>query len=198
MNWQTTLAPFLLSVSLPTLAATAGQAAPNFTLTDTQSKAVQLSDFKGRYVVLEWTNPQCPFVRNHYNTHNMQALQESWGPRGVVWLSIDSSNKSSWSFMPPAKLDAWMHERGAAQKAVLVDGESAVAKLYQAKTTPHMFVVDPEGKIVYAGAIDDRPSTRPADPPAANNYVRAALTQATAGIPVSTPNSTPYGCSIDY
>ena len=198
MNWQTTLAPFLLIVSLPALAATAGQAAPNFTLTDTQGKAVQLSDFKGRYVVLEWTNPQCPFVRNHYNTHNMQALQESWGPRGVVWLSIDSSNKSSWSFMPPAKLDAWMHERGAAQKAVLVDGESAVAKLYQAKTTPHMFVVDPEGKIVYAGAIDDRPSTRPADPPAANNYVRAALTQATAGIPVSTPNSTPYGCSIDY
>jgi peroxiredoxin len=198
MNWQTTLAPFLLSVSLPALAATAGQAAPNFTLTDTQGKAVQLSDFKGRYVVLEWTNPQCPFVRNHYNTHNMQALQESWGPRGVVWLSIDSSNKSSWSFMPPAKLDAWMHERGAAQKAVLVDGESAVAKLYQAKTTPHMFVIDPEGKIVYAGAIDDRPSTRPADPPAANNYVRAALTQATAGIPVSTPNSTPYGCSIDY
>ena len=198
MNWQTTLAPFLLSVSLPALAATAGQAAPNLTLTDTQGKAVQLSDFKGRYVVLEWTNPQCPFVRNHYNTHNMQALQESWGPRGVVWLSIDSSNKSSWSFMPPAKLDAWMHERGAAQKAVLVDGQSAVAKLYQAKTTPHMFVIDPEGKIVYAGAIDDRPSTRPADPPAANNYVRAALTQATAGIPVSTPNSTPYGCSIDY
>ena len=198
MNWQTTLAPFLLSVSLPALAATAGQAAPNFTLTDTQGKAVQLSDFKGRYVVLEWTNPQCPFVRNHYDTHNMQALQESWGPRGVVWLSIDSTNKSSWSFMPPAKLDAWMHERGAAQKAVLVDGQSAVAKLYQAKTTPHMFVIDPEGKIVYAGAIDDRPSTRPADPPAANNYVRAALTQATAGIPVSTPNSTPYGCSIDY
>jgi peroxiredoxin len=198
MNWQTTLAPFLLSVSLPALAATAGQAAPNFTLTDTQGKAVQLSDFKGRYVVLEWTNPQCPFVRNHYDTHNMQALQESWGPRGVVWLSIDSTNKSSWSFMAPAKLDAWMHERGATQKAVLVDGESAVARLYQAKTTPHMFVIDPDGKIVYAGAIDDRPSTRPADPAAANNYVRAALTQATAGMAVATPNTTPYGCSIDY
>jgi len=198
MNWQTLLAPFLLGFSLPALAASAGQPAPNFTLTDAQGKPVQLSDFKGRYVVLEWTNPQCPFVRNHYNTHNMQALQESWGPRGVVWLSIDSTNKSSWSFMPPAKLDAWMHERGAAQKAVLVDGESAVAKLYQAKTTPHMFVIDPDGKIVYAGAIDDRPSTRPADPPAANNYVRAALTQATAGMAVATPNTTPYGCSIDY
>ena len=198
MNWQTTLAPLLLGFSLPALAATAGQAAPNFTLPDTQGKPVRLADFKGRYVVLEWTNPQCPFVRNHYNTHNMQALQESWGPRGVVWLSIDSSNKSSWSFMPPAKLDAWMHEQGAVQKAVLVDGESAVAKLYQAKTTPHMFVIDPDGKIVYAGAIDDRPSTRAADPLAANNYVRVALTQATAGTAVTTPNTTPYGCSIDY
>jgi len=198
MNWQTILAPLLLGFSLPAFAASAGQAAPNFTLTDTQGKPVQLSDFKGRYVVLEWTNPQCPFVRNHYDTRNMQALQESWGPRGVVWLSIDSTNKSSWSFMAPAKLDAWMHERGAAQKAVLVDGESAVAKLYQAKTTPHMFVINPAGTIVYAGAIDDRPSTRPADPPAANNYVRTALTQATAGMPVATSNTTPYGCSIDY
>jgi len=199
MNWQFRLGALLLGMlPLSALAASAGQAAPNFTLTDTQGKPVQLSDFKGRYVVLEWTNPQCPFVRNHYNTHNMQGLQEAWGPRGVVWLSIDSTNKSSWSFMPPAKLDAWMHDKGAAQKAVLVDSDSSVAKLYQAKTTPQMFVIDPEGKIVYAGAIDDRPSTRPADPPAANNYVRAALTQATGGMPVATANTTPYGCSIDY
>jgi peroxiredoxin len=198
MKWQRCLALLLLGVSLPSLAATAGQGAPNFKLTDTQGKTVQLSDFKGRYVVLEWTNPQCPFVRNHYNTRNMQALQESWAPRGVVWLSIDSSNKSSWSFMAPSKLDTWMHERGAAQKAVLVDGESAVAKLYQAKTTPHMFVINPEGTIIYAGAIDDRPSTRPEDPLAAKNYVRTALTQATGGMTVTTANTTPYGCSIDY
>lgn len=198
MNWQTIVAPLLLGISLPALAATAGQAAPNFSASDTQGRPVQLSDFKGRYVVLEWTNPQCPFVRNHYNTNNMQALQAEWGPRGVVWLSIDSSNKSSWSLMPPAKLEAWMHDKGAAQKAVLVDGESAVARLYQAKTTPHMFVIDPEGKIVYAGAIDDRPSTRAADPAAAKNYVRTALTQATGGAPVAIANTTPYGCSIDY
>src|SRR5215472_14818352 len=198
MNWQTTLAPFLLIVSLPALAATAGQAAPNFTLTDTQGKAVQLADFKGRYVVLEWTNPQCPFVRNHYNTRNMQALQAEWGPRGVVWLSIDSTSKSSWEYMEPAKLDAWMHDRGAAQKAVLVDGDSAVARAYQAKTTPHMFVIDPAGKIVYAGAIDDRPSTRPTDPPAAKNFVRTALTEATSGKTVTVADTTPYGCSIKY
>jgi alkyl hydroperoxide reductase subunit AhpC len=199
MNWQGRLTTILLTLfSLPVFAASAGQAAPNFTLTDTQGKTVQLSDFKGRYVVLEWTNPQCPFVRNHYDTHNMQALQETWGPRGVVWLSIDSSNKTSWSFLTPARIDAWMRDKGAAQKAVLVDPESSVARLYQAKTTPQMFVIDPDGKIVYAGAIDDRPSTRRADPPAANNYVRAALTQATSGLPVATANTTPYGCSIDY
>jgi peroxiredoxin len=192
------LAVLVLGVSPAALAASAGQPAPNFTVTDTQGKAVQLSDFKGRYVVLEWTNPQCPFVRNHYNTKNMQALQESWGPRGVVWLSIDSSSKSSWDYMAPAKLDAWMHERGAAPKAMLVDSESQVAKLYQAKTTPHMFVIDPAGSIVYAGAIDDRPSTRSGDPLAAKNYVRTALTEATAGKPVTTSDTTPYGCSIKY
>ncbi|HEX7273954.1 MAG TPA: thioredoxin family protein [Casimicrobiaceae bacterium] len=198
MNWKVLLAALLSVAALPALGANAGQPAPNFTLTDTEGGQVQLSDFKGRYVVLEWTNPSCPFVRNHYDTRNMQALQSAWGPRGVVWLSIDSSNKSSWSYMPPAKLDAWMRKQGAAQQALLVDGESEVAKLYRAKTTPHMFVINPEGQIVYAGAIDDRPSTRPNDPPAAKNYVRTALTQATAGMAITTADTTPYGCSIDY
>ena len=198
MNVRLPIAVLMFLAALPVLAATAGQPAPNFTLTDTKGNAVQLSDFKGKYVVLEWTNPGCPFVRNHYNTRNMQALQASWAPRGVVWLSIDSSNRTSFDFMSPAKLGEWMQARGAAQSAVLVDPDSATAKLYQAKTTPHMFVIDPQGKIVYAGAIDDRPSTRPEDPPAANNYVRAALTQATGGLPVTTATTTPYGCSIKY
>jgi alkyl hydroperoxide reductase subunit AhpC len=198
MKPRAIFATLAFAVSLPALAATAGQPAPDFTLTDTQGKAVQLSDFKGKYVVLEWTNPGCPFVRNHYKTKNMQGLQANWGPRGVVWLSIDSSNKSSWDFMPPAKLGEWMQARGAAQSAVLVDPDSSIAKVYQAKTTPHMFVIDPQGRIIYAGAIDDRPSTRPEDPPVANNYVRAALTQATGGMPVATATTTPYGCSIKY
>ena len=188
----------MLSVSLPTLAATAGQVAPNFTLTDMHGTLVQLSDFKGKYVVLEWTNPGCPFVRNHYNTRNMQGLQAEWSAKDVVWLSIDSSNRSSFDFVEPAKLGEWMKARGAAQSAVLIDPDSGTAKLYQAKTTPHMFVIDPQGKIVYAGAIDDRPSTRPEDPPAAKNYVRAALTQATSGLAVATAATTPYGCSIKY
>ena len=192
------LAPLVLSLSLPAVAATVGQAAPDFTLADTHGKTVHLSDFKGNYVVLEWTNPGCPFVRNHYNTRNMQGLQSEWAAKNVVWLSVDSSNRTSWDFMEPAKLGEWMQTKGAAQSAVLVDPESATARLYQAKTTPHMFVIDPSGKIVYAGAIDDRPSTRPADPPAANNYVRAALTQATSGVAVATAVTTPYGCSIKY
>jgi len=190
--------PLVFSLSLPALAATAGQPAPDFTLTDTHGKAVHLADFKGKYVVLEWTNPGCPFVRNQYNTRNMQGLQAEWVAKNVVWLSIDSSNRSSWDFMEPAKLGDWMQSKSAAQSAVLVDADSATARAYQAKTTPHMFVIDPSGKIVYAGAIDDRPSTRPADPPAANNYVRAALSQATSGMAVATAATTPYGCSIKY
>jgi hypothetical protein len=198
MNWHAMLGVLVFGATLPAFAATAGQNAPNFALTDTQGKAVQLSDYKGKFIVLEWTNPGCPFVRNHYSTHNMQALQENWGPRGVVWLAIDSSSRSSDDYMAPAKLGAWMQARGAAQKAVLTDPDSAVARLYQAKTTPHMFVISPEGAIVYSGAIDDRPSTRPEDPAAAHNYVRAALTEATGGAPVTTAATTPYGCSIKY
>jgi hypothetical protein len=192
------VASLLLCASLPVLAATAGQQAPDFILTDTHGKPLHLADLKGKYVVLEWTNPGCPFVRNHYNTRNMQGLQSEWVAKNVVWLSIDSSNRTSWDFMEPAKLGEWMQTKGAAQSAVLVDPDSATARAYQAKTTPHMFVIDPSGKIVYSGAIDDRPSTRPADPPAANNYVRAALTQATSGTAVATAATTPYGCSIKY
>jgi peroxiredoxin len=198
MKIARTVALLLLGVSLPALAATAGQPAPDFTLADTQGKPMHLADLKGKYVVLEWTNPGCPFVRNHYNTRNMQGLQSEWVAKNVVWLSIDSSNRSSWDFMEPSRLSEWMQTKGAAQSAVLVDPDSATARAYQAKTTPHMFVIDPTGKIVYAGAIDDRPSTRPADPLAANNYVRAALTQATSGMPVATAATTPYGCSIKY
>jgi len=198
MNWRTLMGALMFGAALPALAATAGQSAPNFTLVDTQGKTIELSDFKGKYVVLEWTNPECPFVRNQYNTRNMQGLQESWGPRGVVWLSVDSSNRSSSDYMTPVKLGEWMQARGGAQKAVLTDPDSQVARLYQAKTTPHMFVINPEGTIVYAGAIDDRPSTRPEDPPAAHNYVRTALTEATGGKAVTTAASTPYGCSIKY
>lgn len=181
-----------------TFAASAGQVAPDFTVTDSTGKAVRLSDYKGKFVVLEWTNPECPFVQKHYNSANMPSLQKEWGAKDVVWLTVNSTNRSSSEFKTGAQMNAWMQSHGAAQKAVLIDGDSATGMKYAAKTTPHMFVIDPKGDIVYAGAIDDKRSTRLEDTKTANNYVRVALTEAMAGKPVTTPNTTPYGCSVKY
>ena len=180
------------------LAAAAGQTAPDFTLTDTRGKAVRLSDYRGKYVVLEWTNPDCPFVQRHYNTRNMPALQKEWGTRDVAWLSIDSSSRDSRDFKTAAQLASWMSAHEGSQKAVLIDSDSATARLYAAKTTPHMFVINPDGRIIYAGAIDDRPGASADETRKAKNYVRTALTAATGGSPVDPANTTPYGCSIKY
>jgi peroxiredoxin len=190
------LAAFAFATSA--LAAAAGQPAPDFTLTDTHGKAVRLSDYRGKYVVLEWTNPDCPFVQRHYNTKNMPGLQKEWGARDVTWLSIDSSNRDSREFKTGAQLDAWMSAHEGSQKAVLIDGDSATARLYAAKTTPHMFVINPDGRIIYAGAIDDRPGASADETRKAKNYVRTALTAATGGATVDPANTTPYGCSIAY
>jgi peroxiredoxin len=179
-------------------AAAAGQPAPDFTLADTHGKAVHLSDYRGKYVVLEWTNPDCPFVQRHYNTRNMPGLQKEWGARDVTWLSIDSSSRDSRDFKTAAQLNTWMGAHDGSQKAVLIDSDSATARLYAAKTTPHMFVINPEGRIVYAGAIDDRPGASADDTRKAKNYVRTALTAATGGATVDPANTTPYGCSIAY
>jgi peroxiredoxin len=189
---------FAMAASSPALAAAAGQSAPDFTLTDTHGKAVHLSDLRGKYVVLEWTNPDCPFVQRHYNTRNMPGLQKEWGAHDVTWLSIDSSNRNSSEFKTAAQLDSWMSVHEASQKAVLIDSDSATARLYAAKTTPHMFVIDPNGRIVYAGAIDDRPGASADETRKAKNYVRMALTTATAGAAVDPANTAPYGCSIKY
>ena len=175
-----------------------GTAAPDFSLTDTTGKTVKLSDYKGKFVVLEWTNPECPFVHKHYDSRNMQALQKEWGGKDVVWLSMNSTNEGSGEFKTAAQMASWMKAKGAAQKATLIDATSATGRAYDAKTTPHMFVVDPAGKIVYAGAIDDKRSANPADAKTANNYVRAALTEAIAGKPVTVASTTPYGCSVKY
>ena len=179
-------------------AVSAGQAAPDFTLVDAHGKPAHLADYKGKYVVLEWTNPECPFVRRHYNSKNMPELQGEWSKQGVVWLAIDSSSRSSGEYKTPAELDQFMRSHGAAPTQALVDGDSATARLYAAKTTPHMFVIDPQGRVVYAGAIDDQPSSWGGDARKANNYVRAALTSSMNGRPVDPANTTPYGCSIKY
>ena len=175
-----------------------GAPAPGFTLNDTAGKPLQLADFRGRFVVLEWTNPECPFVQKHYVSGNMQELQKEWGAKDVVWLSINSTNASHPEHKTPAEMADWMRAQGAAQKATLLDGTSATGKAYGARTTPQMVVVDPAGRLIYNGAIDDRRSSNPADAKVANNYVRAALTEAMAGKPVTTPSTTPYGCSVKY
>ena len=175
-----------------------GAAAPEFTITDTAGKAVKLADYRGKYVVLEWTNPECPFVRKHYDSGNMQGLQKEWGAKEVVWLAVNSTNQSHSEYKTPAQMGGWMRAQGAAPAATLLDATSATGRAYAAKTTPHMFVVDPAGKVIYAGAIDDKRSANPADAKTANNYVRAALTEALAGKPVTVASTTPYGCSVKY
>ena len=186
-----------LAFALPAVAAP-GIAAPDFTVADTNGKPVKLADYLGKFVVLEWTNPECPFVRKHYDSQNMQGLQKEWGAKDVVWLTINSTNASHSEYKTPEEMAKWMRAQGAAPRATLIDGTSATARAYAAKNTPHMFVVDPMGKIIYDGAIDDKRSTNPADVKIANNYVRAALTEATAGKPVSIASTTPYGCTMKY
>jgi len=188
----------MLLVAGPAVAVISGAAAPGFTITDTSGQAVRLSDYRGKYVVLEWTNPECPFVRKHYSSGNMQALQKEWGSRDVVWLAINSTNAGHSEFKTPREMSDWVQAQGAAPAATLLDSTSGTGRAYGAKTTPHMFVVDPAGKVVYAGAIDDKRSANPADARTAHNYVRAALTEATSGKPVSVASTTPYGCSIKY
>ena len=184
--------------AMTAVAAAPSSTAPEFALTDTAGRTVKLSDYSGKFVVLEWTNPECPFVRKHYNSGNMQGLQKEWGARDVVWLAVNSTNQASFEFKTGKQMGEWMQAQDAAPKAALIDGTSATGRAYGAKTTPHMFVVDPSGKIIYSGAIDDRRSSNPADAKSANNYVRAALTEALAGKPVTIAATTPYGCSVKY
>jgi len=190
--------PVLIAFAAGAAVAASSAAAPDFALTDSTGRTVKLSDYRGKYVVLEWTNPECPFVRKHYDSGNMQGLQKEWGARDVVWLAINSTNQSSSEYKSPQQMGAWMRAKDAAPKATLIDGTSATGRAYGAKTTPHMFVVAPDGDVIYRGAIDDRRTSNPADAKAANNYVRAALTEALAGKPVSVASATPYGCSVKY
>lgn len=192
------------AVALPLLAApafavTIGQPAPAFELKDTSGKTVKLADFKGKHVVLEWVNPGCPFVVKHYGSQNMQGLQKTYTARDVVWLSVNSTAKSASDYLEPAALNTKLvKDWGAAPTAVLMDESGKVGRAYAAKTTPHMYVIDPAGKLVYAGGIDDKRTSNPADVKTANNFVKAALTESMAGKPVSTPTATPYGCSVKY
>ena len=178
--------------------ATVGEAAPDFTLTDTKGTAHSLSDFKGKYVVLEWVNFDCPFVKNHYVTGNMPTLQANYTEKDVVWLSICSSAPGKQGHFASDALTSRMAAENWAGTAYLTDADGTVGKMYDAQTTPHMYIIDPEGVLRYAGAIDDTPSTKAEDLKTASNYVSASLDNLMAGKPVETKVTKAYGCSVKY
>jgi peroxiredoxin len=193
-----TAAALALAATASFAAATIGQPAPAFTATDVNGKAVSLADFKGKHVVLEWTNPGCPFVVKHYGAGNMQATQKDATAQGVVWLTINSTSTDAGDYKAPPALASWMAGQKAAPSATLMDADGKVGKAYGARTTPHMYVVNPAGLLVYAGGIDNKPSSNPADIPGATNYVKQALAESLAGKPVSAASTRPYGCSVKY
>lgn len=175
-----------------------GAKAPDFSLMDTKGTKHSLSDFKGKVVVLEWVNLGCPFVKKHYETENMQKLQREYAAKGVVWLSICSSASGKQGNLTPAEWNTEIKEHGIGSTAVLLDASGEVGKNYGAKTTPHMYVVDANGVLVYKGAIDNKPTADEADVKGARNYVKAALDEVMAGKSVAEPVTQPYGCSVKY
>lgn len=175
-----------------------GQPAPAFKLEDVNGRAVSLADLRGRYVVLEWNNPNCPFVRKHYSSGNLQSLQARYGADKVAWLLVNSTAPGTEDFMDAKKLAAWLAEQKAQPTALLLDPSGDVGRAYAAKVTPQMVVIDPRGTVIYNGAIDDKRSANAADVAGARNYVAAALDEARAGKPVSVASTTPYGCTVKY
>jgi peroxiredoxin len=179
-------------------AAKINEPAPEFTLTDSNGNAHSLSDFRGKTVVLEWTNAECPFVVKHYKSGNMQRQQAEATANGVIWLTINSGAPGKQGHVDGAGANAVIERTGGKQTAYLIDADGKVGRLYGARTTPHMFVIDGEGVLRYMGAIDSNPSGDPADIPNATQYVEVALAELAAGKPVSTPVTQPYGCSVKY
>lgn len=192
------LALVLLGAPFASAAPVVGQPAPAFSATDSYGKAHALGDYKGKVVVLEWVNHDCPFVGKHYGSGNMQKLQKAYTAQGVVWLSVNSSAAGGEGYVTADEANALTRRKGGAATAVLLDPQGTVARAYAAKTTPHMFVIDPRGTLVYQGGIDDTPSTDVADIATAKNYVQAALDEVLAGKPVAVASTQPYGCSVKY
>jgi hypothetical protein len=190
----------LLLCATPLLisAAKVGQVAPDFTATASNGKTVRLSDYRGKYVVLEWHNNGCPYVGKHYNSGNMQGLQKQWTGRNVVWFTIISSAPGKQGYVTASEENDYLAKMQAAPTAALLDAAGEVGHLYDAKTSPQMVVINPEGVVIYDGAIDDKPTTDLSDVAGATNYVNLALEQAMAGKRVQTPTTRPYGCSVKY
>ena len=187
-----------LGAHLPARAARVGQPAPDFSLPDTGGKAVRRADFRGRFVVLEWTNPGCPFVRKHYESGNMGATQKLARDQGVAWLPINSTETASGDYLEPPRLADWLKQHQGVPTAVLMDPEGTTGRAYDAKTTPHLYIVDPQGMLVYAGGIDSIASARVSDIEKATNHVKAALADIAAKRPIAQAVTKPYGCTIKY
>jgi len=175
-----------------------GAPAPDFKSTDSNGKPESLDEYHGKYVVLEWHNQGCPYTKKHYVSGNMQSLQKEWTAKGVVWLTVISSAPGEQGYVTASQENSYLSQMHAAPTAVLLDSDSKVARLYSAKTTPQMVVIDPAGKVIYDGAIDDRPTPDPEDIKGAKNYLNEALSAAMAGKPMPTPYTRPYGCSVKY
>lgn len=191
----------LCSVLLPGPASAAlglGQTAPDLALSDVQGKPLRLSDYRGRHVVLEWNNPSCPFVRKHYRSGNMQALQAETTGKGVVWLTINSTADGSADFLTPQQMARWLAEQKAMPSTALMDESGELGRAMGARSALHMFILNPRGELIYAGAIDSLPTAKAEDIATATNYVRQGLREALAGQPLSVATSRPYGCPITY
>src|SRR5271156_2363316 len=178
--------------------AKVGDSAPDFTGTASNGKTVHLADYRGKYVVLEWHNNGCPYVGKHYKSGNMQRLQKEWTGRGVAWFTILSSAPGQQGYVTAGEENEYLHKMQAAPTAALLDATGGIGHLYEAKTSPQMVVINPQGVVIYDGAIDDKPTTDLEDVPGATNYVSLALEQSMAGKQVATTTTRPYGCSIKY
>lgn len=175
-----------------------GAAAPDFSVTDSKGKTQSVSQYKGKTVVLEWFNPGCPFVVKHYGSNNMQKLQEEFTGKGVVWLTIDSSAPGKEGHLTAEQAEKQITDWKMKSTALLLDPDGKAGQAYGAKNTPHMFIISPEGKVIYQGAIDSKPSAKPEDIAGSTNYVKVALDESMGGKPVSNASTKPYGCSVKY
>jgi peroxiredoxin len=195
------LCPCLIIVLLLISSAHAvkvGESAPDFRATDSNGQLQKLSQYRGKFVVLEWHNNGCPYTRKHYESGNMQHLQKDWTGKGAVWFTVISSAPGQQGYVTAQQENEYLKQMKASPSAALMDPQGEVGRLYSAKTTPHMFVINPEGVLVYDGAIDNKATTDPADIATAKNYVSQALQEAMTNKPVSIPTSRPYGCSVKY
>jgi peroxiredoxin len=191
-------AMFAIVFATSARSAQIGSQAPDFHATDSNGKTQSLDQYHGKYVVLEWHNHDCPYTIKHYKSGNMQSLQKKWTAKGVVWLTVISSAPGEQGYVDAGQENAYMKKVGAQPTAALLDPKGEVGHLYDAKTTPNMYVIDPSGKLIYAGAIDDHPTTDVSDIQQSKNYVSAALSAAMNGQPVQTAVTRPYGCSVKY